>query len=205
VLVGELALRRQSPLRRARVFASWPAKGKVLVEVPDGFEAREGNMRIAGLAASVASVKPSPCRKGFNLVELKLDREPEPWSEHHPNLYTLTLRDEAADFTHTIRFGFRSVAAHDHAIWINGDKWFMRGNLDCCHFPLTGAPDTTKAWWRETFRKLRDEDGINTIRFHSWTVWVRMYSSDVVMPAATHRRVWGRRERRIVSNILRLR
>lgn len=168
-VVGELALRRQSPLRRARVFASWPAKGKVLVEVPDGFEAREGNMRIAGLAASVASVKPSPCRKGFNLVELKLDREPEPWSEHHPNLYTLTLRDEAADFTHTIRFGFRSVAAHDHAIWINGDKWFMRGNLDCCHFPLTGAPDTTKAWWRETFRKLRDEDGINTIRFHSWT------------------------------------
>lgn len=117
----------------------------------------------------VVSRRPSPYRKGFKLVELKLDREPEAWSEHHPSLYTLTLRDEANDFTHSIRFGFRSVSAHDHAIWINGYRWFMRGNLDCCHFPLTGAPDTTKAWWLDTFRKLRDEDGVNTIRFHSWT------------------------------------
>ena len=183
-VVGEFALRRQSALRKARVFASWPANGKLVVEVPESFEVKEGNIDIAmvgrGVLASpmrrvqsprptIASVKPSPCRKGFKLVELKLDREPEPWSEHHPTLYTLTLRDEAADFTHSIRFGFRSVSAHDHAIWINGHKWFMRGNLDCCHFPLTGAPDTSIEWWHETFRRLRDEDGINTIRFHSWT------------------------------------
>ncbi len=188
-VVGEIALRRHSSLRQARVFASWPANGKLVVEVPEGFEAKEGRVKLhraeaAGaplpqnydscrgsgtLAASVASIKPSPHRKGFNLVELKLDREPEPWSEHHPNLYVLELRDVANDFTHQIRFGFRSVSAHDHAIWINGSKWFMRGNLDCCHFPLTGAPETSKAWWLETFRRLRDEDGINTIRFHSWT------------------------------------
>ena len=183
-VVGEFALRRQSALRKARVFASWPANGKLVVEVPESFEVKEGNIDIAmvgrGVLAppmrrvqsprpTIASVKPSPYRKGFKLVELKLDREPEPWSEHHPTLYTLTLRDEAADFTHSIRFGFRSVSAHDHAIWINGHKWFMRGNLDCCHFPLTGAPDTSIEWWRETFRRLRDEDGINTIRFHSWT------------------------------------
>ncbi|MBO7684562.1 MAG: hypothetical protein J6T51_07545 [Kiritimatiellae bacterium] len=175
-VVGEFALRRQSALRKARVFASWPANGKLVVEVPESFEVKEGNIDIAMVGRGVqsprptiASVKPSPYRKGFKLVELKLDREPEPWSEHHPTLYTLTLRDEAADFTHSIRFGFRSVSAHDHAIWINGHKWFMRGNLDCCHFPLTGAPDTSIEWWRETFRRLRDEDGINTIRFHSWT------------------------------------
>ena len=168
-VVGQIALRRQSPLRQTRVFAPWPANEKLTVEVPDSFDATDGNISISSLAASVAALKPSPYRKDFKLVELKLDREPEPWSEHHPNLYTLTLRDEANAFTHTIRFGFRSIAAHDHALWINGFKWFMRGNLDCCHFPLTGAPDTTKAWWRETFRKLRDEDGINAIRFHSWT------------------------------------
>ena len=68
-----------------------------------------------------------------------------------------------------VRFGFRSVSAHDRAIWVNGIKWFMRGNLDNCHFPLTGAPDTSVEWWRETFRRLRDEDGVNAIRFHSWT------------------------------------
>ena len=176
-VVGEIALRRQSPLRQARVFASWPANGRLVVEVPEGFEAKEGCVELAraGETASVQqqveviAKRPSPYRTGFSLVELALDREPDPWSEHHPNLYTLTLRDAAADFTYSIRFGFRSIAAHDHAIWINGTKWFMRGNLDCCHFPLTGAPDTTKAWWREMLRKLRDEDGINTLRFHSWT------------------------------------
>ncbi len=174
-VVGEFALRRQSPLRKARVFATWPANGKLVVEVPEGYE-NLGNMKLWKCGSmevwkceSVKARKPSPYRRGFSLVELKLDREPEAWSEHHPNLYVLELRDEVNDFAHQIRFGFRSVSAHDHAIWINGLKWFMRGNLDCCHFPLTGAPDTTKAWWLGTFRKLRYEDGINTIRFHSWT------------------------------------
>ena len=182
-VVGELALRRRSALRKVRVFASWPTNGRLVVEVPDGFE-KCGSVKMCKCGSvemckcgsveiwkweNVKECTPSPYRKGFKLVELKLDREPEAWSEHHPNLYVLELRDEANDYTHSIRFGFRSVSAHDHAIWINGYKWFMRGNLDCCHFPLTGAPDTTKAWWRETFRRLRDEDGVNTIRFHSWT------------------------------------
>ena len=175
-VVGEIALWRQNPLRQSRVFASWPANGKLLVEVPGSFKADSDGIRYSKFTVpakeasfEVLSIKPSPYRKGFNLVELKLDREPEPWSEHHPNLYVLKLRDKAAGLAHQIRFGFRSVSAHDHAIWVNGVKWFMRGNLDCCHFPLTGAPDTTKAWWLGTFRRLRDEDGINTIRFHSWT------------------------------------
>ena len=196
-VVGEFALRRQSALRQSRVFASWPANHRLVVEVPESFKAKDGKVRLARWTASVQqqetasvqqqgaasmqrqgaccctlaviSTRPSPHRKGFDLVELKLDREPEPWSEHHPNLYVLELRDEANDFAHQIRFGFRSVSAHDHAIWINGFKWFMRGNLDCCHFPLTGAPETSVEWWRTTFRKLRNQDGINTIRFHSWT------------------------------------
>ena len=174
-VVGEFVLRRQHALRDARVLPEWPANGKLVVEVPESFEAKGGSISLARygnnetVSQKVAAVKPSPHRKGFKLVELKLDREPDAWSEHHPNLYTLTLRDASADFTHSIQFGFRSVSAHDHAIWINGRKWFMRGNLDCCHFPVTGSPDTTVEWWRETLRRLRDEDGINTVRFHSWT------------------------------------
>ena len=179
-VVGEFALRRQSPLRQSRVFASWPANHRLVVEVPESFKAKDldGNIRLLHANAvppdrnSVRvrrSIKPSPYRRGFNLIELFLEYEPEAWSEHHPYLYSLVLHDVETDFTHTIRFGFRSVSAHDHAIWINGFKWFMRGNLDCCHFPLTGAPETSVEWWRTTFRKLRNQDGINTIRFHSWT------------------------------------
>ena len=178
-VVGEFALRRQSALRQSRVFASWPANHRLVVEAPESFKAKtlDGNIRLLHANAvppdrntvRVISIKPSPYRKGFNLIELFLEYEPEAWSEHHPYLYSLVLHDAETDFTHTIRFGFRSVSAHDHAIWINGIKWFMRGNLDCCHFPLTGAPETSVEWWRTTFRKLRNQDGINTIRFHSWT------------------------------------
>ena len=174
-VIGEFALRRRHPLRDARVLATWPANGKLAVEVPESFDANDGSISLARFGTGetvhekVASQKPSPYREGFKLVELKLDREPEAWSEHHPNLYVLELSDKANGFTRAIRFGFRSVSAHDRAIWINGMKWFMRGNLDCCHFPLTGAPETSIEWWRGTLRRLRDEDGINTVRFHSWT------------------------------------
>ena len=179
-VVGEFVLRRQSALRQSRVFASWPANHRLVVEVPESFKAKDldGNIRLLHANAvppdcnsvRVRSIKPpSPYRRGFNLIELFLEYEPEAWSEHHPYLYSLVLHDAETDYTHTIRFGFRSVSAHDHAIWINGFKWFMRGNLDCCHFPLTGAPETSVEWWRTTFRKLRNQDGINTIRFHSWT------------------------------------
>ena len=43
------------------------------------------------------------------------------------------------------------------------------------------------------------------VRFQSRIVWVRIHSSGVVMPAAMHMRVSGRREAHMVSNILRLR
>ena len=43
------------------------------------------------------------------------------------------------------------------------------------------------------------------VRFHSRMVWVRIHSSEVVMPAAMHMRVSGRKEAHMVSNILRLR
>ena len=52
-VVGEFALRRQSALRKARVFASWPANGKLVVEVPESFEVKEGNIDIAMVGRGV--------------------------------------------------------------------------------------------------------------------------------------------------------
>jgi hypothetical protein len=103
-VVGEFALRRQSPLRQSRVFASWPANHRLVVEVPESFKAKDldGNIRLLHANAvppdcnSVRvrrSIKPSPYRKGFNLIELFLEYEPEAWSEHHPFLYSLLLYD----------------------------------------------------------------------------------------------------------------
>ena len=52
-VVGEFALRRQSPLRKARVFASWPANGRLMVEVPEEVELKEGSVRLMRWTTSV--------------------------------------------------------------------------------------------------------------------------------------------------------
>lgn len=44
---------------------------------------------------------------------------------------------------------------------------FLRGTLECCIFPLTGYPPTTKEGWLKVFRSAK-EWGLNHLRFHSW-------------------------------------
>lgn len=44
---------------------------------------------------------------------------------------------------------------------------FLRGTLECCIFPLTGYPPTTKEGWSKVFRSAK-EWGLNHLRFHSW-------------------------------------
>ena len=56
-VVGEIALRRHSSLRQARVFATWPANGKLVVEVPEGFEAKEGRVKLHRAEAAVAPLQ----------------------------------------------------------------------------------------------------------------------------------------------------
>lgn len=187
--IGAIELRRRSPLRGVRVFAPAPGAGDLELEVPESFRADISTVSLEPWTGEngpgggtecravpapcrvkgVKSVRPSPFRPGFNLVSLELDGTPSAWSCLHPALYTLRLRDAGDGFEHAIRFGFRTIEARDRRLWINGERWFMRATLDNCHFPKSGSPEMGKAWWKKTFAALRDEDGVNSIRFHSWT------------------------------------
>lgn len=151
-VLGEMSLRPANPLRRARVFA--PAGETVTVELPEGIVA-EGT--VEGMPCETVASEPG-C---FTL------RVPgaKPWSDAAPNLYTLILRSGA--WAHAIRFGFRTFERRGNRLWLNGVPLFLRGNLDCCNFPLTGHPPTDKAEWTRVFANLRQE-GVNQIRFHSW-------------------------------------
>jgi len=171
-LLGTLEIRRAHPLRAARVFAEAPANGCFRVEVPDSFDpSAPGAVSVADLTVRFRSVKPSPYRQGFKLAEFEIvGGEPTYWSEHLPRLYTLVLTDRKADYVEQLRFGFRSITTDNatHAIFVNGKRTFIRATLECCNFALTGAPATTKAEWMEIFRRLKHEDGLNAVRFHSW-------------------------------------
>lgn len=65
-----------------------------------------------------------------------------------------------------VKFGLRTVDNKD-GLRVNGMPVFLRGTLECCVFPLTGAPAMDKEGWLKTFDAAR-RWGLNHLRFHSW-------------------------------------
>ena len=167
-VLGKIELRRAHPLRTARVFAPAPAKRHLRVEVPDGFRATPDTVSVEGLKVVSVTASPSPFRSGFTMLDATLAEEPVYWNEFHPQLYTLTLKDDKTDFTHRIRFGFRTVGREGHLLTWNGVKIFTRGNVENANFAKDGIPWMEEAEWRRVFRTLQKEDGVNAIRFHTW-------------------------------------
>lgn len=113
-----------------------------------------------------------PLQKGANVLNFKASM-PEGiklWNDVTPHLYQLkvTIRDKKKIYdTREIEFGFREVTTSKSKILINGKPVFLRGNLDCVHFPLTGYPSCKVEDWEKIFRIYKDY-GLNHVRFHSW-------------------------------------
>jgi hypothetical protein len=95
----------------------------------------------------------------------------EPWDEFSPALYridaTLTGVATTTPSVATATFGFREITARDGVFWLNGHRIFLRGDLECVTFPLTGYPPTDVASWRKLLGQARHW-GLNHLRFHSW-------------------------------------
>ncbi|EHR8838004.1 discoidin domain-containing protein [Escherichia coli] len=106
-------------------------------------------------------------------VEFPLSDDIILWDEFTPQRYQLTLeirnREDASlpCAVGSKTTGFRQLDVSDGLLKINGIQRFMRGNIDCCVYPLTGYPPTTEAEWSHVFQQLK-QHGINHIRFHSW-------------------------------------
>lgn len=112
--------------------------------------------------------------------EYTLDKDVVLWDEFTPELYSLTvtcqvdtkssakktLNKESIE-QKTVSFGMREIAANQGFLTVNGNRIFLRGTLECCIFPLTGAPPVTEEGWLKVFSVAR-EWGLNHLRFHSW-------------------------------------
>ena len=154
-VIGQILLRPANPLRKVRVFA--PCGQEATVELPQGVPAGEVRAEILG--------EQSQCQVADgHTLRLTLPGA-KPWSEFSPTLYRLRLTWRG--FEHTLRFGFRSFERRGNRIYLNGHPFFVRGNTENCHFPLTGYPAMDKATWLDIFGKLKAE-GVNQIRCHTW-------------------------------------
>lgn len=97
-------------------------------------------------------------------------KEPvKPWDEFSPSLYRLEmiLKNGKDIDRKEVTFGFRNVGTSNSKILINNRPVFMRGNLDCLHFPLTGYPSCDVSEWERIF-KIYKSYGLNQVRYHSW-------------------------------------
>ncbi|GHC57444.1 discoidin domain-containing protein [Roseibacillus persicicus] len=87
------------------------------------------------------------------------------WSEFSPGAWTLTSK--LGDTRFSIPFAPRSFQAEGRHLLINGQRTFLRGNLECAIFPQTGHPDAEGPQWEKIMR-VSKEYGLNHLRFHSW-------------------------------------
>lgn len=166
--IGRVELREANPLDSVRVFADFPANGKVRFELPEGFAADAGSVASGSLAFTAFESAPSPYAKGRVMVTASLASEPQAWDEFNPRLYDVTFRDAKGGHAKTVRFGFRTPGRRGNRLTLNGRALFARADIDNCHFPLTGYPSMTKREWMRFFTIQRN-NGMNAIQMHTWT------------------------------------
>ncbi len=120
------------------------------------------------------AVKESGCESilepGMNYLQLRISEEKLfLWNEFNPNLYQfqISIKGRACKAVYNTVTGFRDAAVLGQSIQINREAVFLRGNLDCCIYPLTGYAPMKTEDWIQIYRQAK-EYGINHYRFHSW-------------------------------------
>jgi hypothetical protein len=91
------------------------------------------------------------------------------WDEFDPVLYDLQVSVEAGGMTDTITtvLALREFGGDGQHFALNGRRVYLRGNVECGVFPLTGYPPMDKENWDRLMKRAKD-CGLNHIRFHSW-------------------------------------
>lgn len=177
-IVGKMELRAKDPTNiiSVRTF-SIIEDDQLKVELD--IDAIKGEKSEIGLTISEVGKKdvvlettiPYKLLDGKNKKEILIDLEGKlkKWNEFDPTVYILKTTLGTKRFRDTLEteFGYLKISHNGTNILINNSPVFLRGNLDCVHFPLTGYPSTKVEDWERIFRTYKAY-GLNHARFHSW-------------------------------------
>ena len=138
-------------------------KGKVIYQV----QSQQGNKTLLPIQEEPVSFS----TEKTNFSTTYHISNPALWDEFSPNLYQLKtqLVDENGTLVseNVSTFGMREISTVGSRITINGRPIFLRGDVDCAGFPLTGYPSTERTYWNKIFTTIKSY-GLNHLRFHSW-------------------------------------
>lgn len=93
------------------------------------------------------------------------------WDEYHPNLYKIETSLKEKDVClsrYTDSFGVRNIKTDSNRFVLNGREIYLRGNVLCGSFPMTGYASMDYDAWKRIMT-IHKHYGLNHIRFHSWT------------------------------------
>lgn len=107
--------------------------------------------------------------------DLPINKACKKWDEEEGNLYSIrvSLLEDADEKPRILTsteatFGIRDFAVDSgQRLTINGRRFFLRGEANCCVFPQTGHPPMNKSAWQQILNTYASY-GVNCMRFHSW-------------------------------------
>ena len=145
-----LETRAQRHLTHCAISAD-PATGRVTVQITE----TGSGLRHVSIIAPDGSI----AAKGEDLTV----KRPHLWSPDNPALYRLRV-DLGDDITEH-SFGFRSFAALNGQMFLNGEPFYMRAALDQDYYPETICTPPSVAYLEDQFQKAKSL-GLNMLRLH---------------------------------------
>lgn len=177
-IIGDIYLEAVDPIYLEYVSIEKPKdiKGfKVEIAIDNQEENQDAQLTLTyrkkGYEKEAKSVQESvQLQNGPNILHLNvIEKELTLWNEFERNLYEvqILIQGNVSEIKYDTLVGFRDIVVDGQRILLNGESISLRGNLDCCIYPLTGyAPMEVNEWIR--IYKQAKEYGINHYRFHSW-------------------------------------
>ena len=93
---------------------------------------------------------------------------PLPWSPDTPRLYRIEAslqRNDATIDSASDTFGFRTIETRDGHLYLNGERFYMRGALDQDYYPNTIYTPPSLEYLEDQLRQAKAM-GLNTLRYH---------------------------------------
>ncbi len=110
--------------------------------------------------------EPTPTvEDGTIRIEMPTPDGLEVWDEFNPKRYEAYVIN--GNDTISTPFGYREIKNEAGVLTLNGKRIFLRGNLECSIFPLTGHPPMHQEEWAALIAQAKNY-GLNHLRFHSW-------------------------------------
>lgn len=164
-ILGDMVIEEIPEISNVFIEAPFPQEGYLKIDIKDPINGKKYLAQLVDLKsdAKIQLGEISAPKQTFSI-----DKNLKPWSEFTPNLYRFEiLNAETNRVVYASTIGFRTIKRKGNKLFVNGQPFFGRANLDNCHFPLTGAPSMDKKEWMRIM-KIQKDNGCNMIRFHSW-------------------------------------